>query len=742
MSVHLFGVRHHGVGSARSLVAALTALQPDAILIEGPADADPLLPLAAHAAMRPPVALLLYNPEQPRQSAFYPFAVFSPEWQALQYGFRQGVAVNFMDLPQKYMLALRSSADDAESSGTTNSAALPAEALARIDPLFLLAQAAGYDDSERWWDHMVEQRGMGDDGAIFAAIQEAMTELRQVVPNHPALERIDLLREAFMRKTIRAAEKTYQRIAVVCGAWHVPALADRGGAGADTALLKGLPSVKTAITWAPWSYGRLARESGYGAGISAPGWYDHLWETPRASVPVRWLARVAALLRDADLSASTAQVIDATRLAEATAALRGRSLPGLEEVTEAALAVLCGGNAEPLELIRRKLIVPDRFGEVPAEVPTVPLQRDLQLAQKRLRLKPEIDARQIDLDLRNATDLGRSHLLHRLALLAIPWGTPQKPQAQAKGTFHELWRLAWQPELTVRVIEASIWGNTVEAAASARVIDAAQGDASLARLVELLGHVLLANLPDAAAQVIRRLSDAAALTADVTALMDALPPLVEIARYSDVRQTDAALVLGMIDGMIARVCVGLLPACVALDDDTAGEMFKRMIAVNSALGVLQQPEHTTLWHAALRQLAERDRLHGLVIGRAVNILYGAGALDDVATRLRLALTPANDADQAAAWLEGFLTGGASLLIYDDSLFASVDAWVNSLPAERFEAVLPLIRRTFSTFHAPERRKIAERVRQGERGAADEVTLDAERARKVHPILSRILGVEM
>jgi hypothetical protein len=41
--VEVFGIRHHGPGSARSLVAALIDYQPDVVLIEGPADADPLL---------------------------------------------------------------------------------------------------------------------------------------------------------------------------------------------------------------------------------------------------------------------------------------------------------------------------------------------------------------------------------------------------------------------------------------------------------------------------------------------------------------------------------------------------------------------------------------------------------------------------------------------------------------------------------------------------------------------------
>ena len=60
----IFGIRHHGPGSARSLRAALEALRPDAILVEGPPDAAEVLPLLTHPDMRPPVALLIYVPDR------------------------------------------------------------------------------------------------------------------------------------------------------------------------------------------------------------------------------------------------------------------------------------------------------------------------------------------------------------------------------------------------------------------------------------------------------------------------------------------------------------------------------------------------------------------------------------------------------------------------------------------------------------------------------------------------------
>ena len=74
----VFGIRHHGPGSARSLVRSLQSLSPDIILVEGPPEADGTLSLLAEADMQPPVALLIYPPDHLQHSAYYPFAVFSP----------------------------------------------------------------------------------------------------------------------------------------------------------------------------------------------------------------------------------------------------------------------------------------------------------------------------------------------------------------------------------------------------------------------------------------------------------------------------------------------------------------------------------------------------------------------------------------------------------------------------------------------------------------------------------------
>ena len=105
MSIHIFGIRHHGPGCARSLRLALEELQPDIVLVEGPSDARDVLPLLMHQDMQPPVALLVYAPDKPHLAAYYPFTSFSPEWQALTYALSHKLPGRFIDLPQAIQLA-------------------------------------------------------------------------------------------------------------------------------------------------------------------------------------------------------------------------------------------------------------------------------------------------------------------------------------------------------------------------------------------------------------------------------------------------------------------------------------------------------------------------------------------------------------------------------------------------------------------------------------------------------------
>lgn len=742
-SVRILGVRHHGPGSARSVRKALETIGPTIVLVEGPPDADAMIPFIAHAEMVPPVALLVYRPDKPRDSVYYPFAEFSPEWQALKYALDRGIPARFMDLPVCHQLGESKEAEDDDPTETEGPAPPPRRP---VDPLGMLAEAAGFDDGERWWEHVVEGRRDGAD--LFASILEAMGEVRAGFPADEDVR--ERRREAHMRQTIRAAQSEGHRaIAVVCGAWHAPALAVESWppAAEDAAMLKGLPKSKVAATWVPWTYGRLARESGYGAGIASPGWYDHLWTAPD-QVVVRWLTRVARLLREERLDASSASVIEAVRLADALATMRGRPLADLSDLEEATRTVLCFGEETPMRLIRRRLVVGERLGRVPEETPSVPLQQDLNRLQKRLRLAPDPSHATKVLDLREPTDLERSRLLHRLVLLGVDWG--ELTHASGRGTFKEAWGLCWKPELAVSLIEASLWGTTVEDAATALAADRCGREEQLPALAALLDRAILADLSSAVGAIMARVESMAAISADVSQLMDALPPLANLTRYGSVRKSDVAMVGHAASGMVARVCIGLPLACASLDDAAATAMFDSILRADSAIGLMGVASDLASWHAALGRMADSDAIHGLVAGRSSRILLDASMLDaaEAARLMNLAVSPASDPPRAAAWVEGFLRGSGEVLYHDDSLFGIFDAWLASISAESFPLLLPMLRRTFATFEAPLRRSLGERARtSASSGSAAPSTraepsadIDHERASSVLPLISQLLGL--
>ena len=735
-TVSYYGIRHHGPGCAASLRKALLALSPDCIVIEGPTGAEDVLKHISAQDMRPPVALLTYSPQEPRLSVFHPFAVFSPEWQAICHAQENQIPVRFMDLPPAISLAIRQEQEKAkEAQATATQTEQPPEEENHedhadekhieenhpnptpdpSDPLDWLAQAAGYSDGESWWNHMVEERGDGTD--LFEAITHAMTALRSNAPARNAeYETREAMREAHMRLEIKQAQADgFQRIAVICGAWHVPALQQNTSASSDKAILKGLPKIKTQTTWVPWTYQHLSTPSGYAAGVTAPGWYDYLWQVAHhhEQRAIGWFVRIARLLRTHELDCSSAHLIESARLADTLAAMRECPAPGLAELHEAALSVICNGNDAPMQLIQRELMIGNVLGTIPTDVPTVPLQQDLQAQQKSLRLKPEALHKDIDLDLRKDNDLARSHLLHRLNLLGIDWGTITRAGQRAKGTFHEYWTLAWEPTFEVDLIIASRYGYSIATAATALCTEKAKAATQLAELTELMDKVLLANLPQAVETVTEELQERSVGSADPIDLLSALPALANVYRYGNVRQTDVAQVAQLFDSMLQRAAIALPLAVSNINADAAESVRETLLAAERAVNLRGGEEQTLIWHQALQQIAQSESTAALLRGASCRLLLDCGTYtqENAATQLGRNLSNGAQPENAAGWLDGFLNRNATILLHNDNLWALIDHWLCCLNDEHFIHILPLVRRSFSQFEAADRRDLSAKAKQ-------------------------------
>ena len=780
--LNIYGIRHHGPGSTKALLKALAADPPDVLVIEAPADAEGLLEfvstqfdsssvrsqqvggeegktqrsaLSTQHSLTPPISALIYNPKDINQAIYLPFTGFSPEWQAILFAKEKNIPVRFMDLPMAISFALDEKEKNViQGKLETEERMTPEEKAFRQDPMGYLAKLAGYTDSERWWEVMFESPDNEVD--IFGAIQEMTTVLREEKEETPRT----LQREAFMRQTIRQAQKDgFDKITVVCGAWHVPALSDitKYKASHDAALLKGIKKIRTTATWTPWSYDRMTFDSGYNSGVISPAWYELLY-VEKKDAATHWMINVARLFRSEDLDASSAHVIEAIRLAETLATLRGLAVPGIDELKEAAVTTICEGSAEKLELIEQKLITGNKVGHVPDSVPIVPLHADILATIKSARMSEywenaeeqwlkgvDKDGRPKGIELRNDTDKLKSQLLHRLLLLDIPWGNQvELERYQTAGVLKEFWKMKWSPELAIRIIEMGTWGNTVAEACVHFLQKKTDETTALPALTDLVKNSLNADLPAAFSHLLQKLEHLAAITTDVYHLMDALPPLVQIVKYGNTRGTDVSIVEKVVVHLVPRICIGLPNAAANMDEEASGDAFKKIQHVNRAMGLLNDVDFSGQWHQALGKIALAKNVNGLLLGGCTRILFDKKILseNEGATRMRYALSRASAPLEAAQWLEGFLVGSGLVLLHNHALWNLLDEWVAELNEDNFSEVLALLRRTFSKFSPPERLRMMGLAKQGQVGQkrVKEVDYEESRGAVVLPTVKALLGI--
>ena len=767
----VFGIRHHGPGSAKSLLKALKAFQPDILLIEGPPDADKMIPFVADNDLKPPVALLVYNPKALHQAAYFPFADFSPEWQAMKYAIDQNVEVRFMDLPHHHHFHLDNLEKDApeqqllfqpeEQKELTEEQ--KEQLLIARDPLAYIAKVAGYEDSERWWEvHMESQENSEE---IFDAVTELMGAVRERL-NVPERKR-EMMREAFMRKIIRKAiREKFQRIAVVCGAYHSPMLQDlkKHPVKTDTAILKGLKKISTKATWIPWTYQRISSMSGYGAGVVSPAWYKLLF-TRRKDATIRWMAKLSKELRKEDIDASSAHAIEAVRLAETLATIRNLPLPGIDELKEAAVTIFGGGNEAPIELIEEKMIIGDAMGKVPDSIPKLPLQDDFDKKIKSLRLTKYVQAEFFKwirekaseensrrtprggLDIRNEIELKQSHFLHQLNILGIDFGTKYKDtRAQRKGSFKEFWKLKWKVSFALKIIEAGMWGSTVYNASSNFVMKQCKEVEDLPKLMELVENTLFSGLTEVIPVLVKRLKDISAITKDIHQLMGALPKMVEIWKYGDTRGTDTTAIEQVIYNIVPRIFIGLPSACVSISEEATRELFDLLNETNRALSIMNDTQFNEEWEKVLFNISELPKVNGVLAGACSRILLDKRAItaEKAAEHMSYFLSLGNDAMNAASWIEGFLNGSGLIIIHEPKIWNILDNWVELLEMDTLMSILPLLRRTFSAFSASERQKMLELAKKGQlavtASSGNEMDYDVERGEKVVETLKLLLGI--
>lgn len=718
---YFFGIRHLSPAGAFYLRQFLEEKHPRLVLVEGPCDLEDELSHMRNPETKTPIAVLAYTREAPIRTLLYPFAEYSPEYQAVLWCGENQVPCRFMDLPSDVFLALpsREAADGGEEE--------------RMDVYQELDRRTGEDGHETFWERTLERAGTVE--GYHQGANLFGKNLRELTREKDRDWEEIMLREAWMRRQIRQAVAEGvppEKIVVVTGSYHVEGLKTWAQAPSpeEEKALETLPRAESCHTLMPYSDYRLSSRSGYGAGNKAPAYYALLWQGLQAQEPMytaySYLSRIALFQRNGGSPTSSAEVIEAVRLSMELARMRedGRrafhGIPALRDLRDAAVTCMGGGSLAALSLAVADTEIGTGIGSLPEGVSRTSIQEDFYRQLKDLKLEKyrDITAQELALDLRekrNAVsekaallDLHRSFFLHRLRVLGVSFVTPGK-RSQDNATWGELWILRWTPEAEIQLVESALRGDTVIQAVSFQMKEQTREAGSLSDIARTVEDAFLCGLSAAAADAVEELSRRAVDAVSLEELAQTTEKLSMTIRYGSIRRIDEKPLIPILGRIFYRACL-LLPAACCCDDGAANSVILAMQRLNGA-ALAHEFLDQEAWIQALGQIADRDDLNTRLSGYAAAILLERGQMSTqrLLLEVRRRLSPGTPADLGAGWFEGLAMKNRYALIARLSLWESLDAYLEMLDDDEFKRALVFLRRAFADFSAGERDEIAENL---------------------------------
>lgn len=508
-----FPVRHHSPACSRHLQNLIEELKPEAILIEGPAQFTLLIPLILKPTTRTPFAVYTQFIDSKRQvhpvpaegpdlgpsrfAAYYPFCDYSPELVALRAGAKLNCRLRFIDLNYAEQV-MAEHANEAQSPTPRVESLLREHYLQRSAYLRALARETGCRSSNELWDHLFEaqlvspaaEKFIRETAAYcFFARQDTAREQMEADGTFP--------REAAMAEAIRheldeitkAGRTRPGCVIAVTGGFHTVVLP--GLVESQPRAAKPAASEPTPIHLIRYSFDQLDALNGYAAGMPSPLYYHEVWNeagdngaAAYEKVAARLLVEIGALTRSKGLqiALSTADEIAALQQAQLLALLRGHPGPLREDLLDGIRSCFVKGSldaeGEVVMGIAHHVLTGTQIGDIPPEAGECPIVTNFREQAKRLRMNLEDSVRRkLSLEIyRNKNHRTASRFLHSLEFIKVPFGALHGGPDFVRGTqLHlllEHWDYAWSPATEAALVNASIYGATVEEAALNRLREA------------------------------------------------------------------------------------------------------------------------------------------------------------------------------------------------------------------------------------------------------------------------------
>ncbi|MEZ5709925.1 MAG: DUF5682 family protein [Blastomonas sp.] len=771
--LYVVPVRHHSPACAAQLAKLLEEVRPGAVLIEGPCDFDPLIPLICDARTKPPVAVVALRQiegegKRRRATSYYPLSSHSPEFIALRHAAEHGLASAFIDLPSH----ARAMVIDGE--GEVSRTLQGDETLFDSgDYVRALAREMGCRDGNEVWDQLFETRlGDGDWRRFFSDVGQYCACIRAATSEASMQVDGTLEREAQMRALVAKTHASARApIVAVVGGFHALALfGEFPGDGKPLA-----PSASEASAYLV-RYGnrQLDALAGYSAGLPLPGFYQRWWDWHLGAqsgggaeeLASTLIGGFAAHLRAQGNAPSFPVMFSAIEQAKRLANLRGRTLPLRDDIIDAIRSTFVKDEIPRAgALVLHELyawLTGTAIGDVPPAAGSPPLVEAVRSEARRLRFTVddgEIRTRNFDI-YRKESHREASRFCHALALVGAGFGQrtagPDFRNDVALDRLFEVWSVGWSPMVEARLIEMSGMADTLPEAVTAVIAEriAALADQGLGRnaeaAIDLFATACRAGAGDSAGAILQLVEAEVIEDAELRSVVAALSDAVLLRRGHKVLGVEDPAPIEHLTQTIWRRVQVLLPELAAIPADQARPA---LLALADLRGVIEIARSAGFgfdivpFDEALERL-EAQELAPAIAGAvmAFALLDGRADGDRLGERLQGELAGAYiDAGERLAFLGGIIAISRELLWTVPQVLEALDAVVGDAGEDEFIAMLPHLRLALMPLDPGEIDRLSAIVAQrlgispdalaqlvaiGEEEALRNVALDRELAQKL------------
>jgi hypothetical protein len=703
-----FPVRHHSPACAWHVSRLIHRVKPRSVLIEGPRDATPLIPFLTHASTRMPVAIYTTFVERTservpiRHSAYYPLCDYSPELAGVRAAAEVGAEARFIDLSFPEMVRTEN------HHGGERLRSLFAERHLQHSRLLQSAcERSGVRDPDELWDHLYEVDHQHVDNETFVrnVLGYCALARQDYTPEMLAADGC-AAREAAMAAAIADTPGT---IVVVTGGFHTVALPDT-----EPRMPKRVPVAADDAQVVLMRYGfeQLDRLNGYASGLPSPEFYQRLWE---GRDPAELIVELARLCRKQKAMVSPADEIAALNQTRQLARFRGHPTPSREDLLDGIRSVFIKG-AEDVEgvmvlALARKLLAGSRIGDVPPEVGQPPIVSDFRRTAAALRIDVDnIQSKGIALDLyRTERARGVSRFFHRLRFLDVPFAQfqsgPDFVQGRNLDRIQEVWKYHWSPMTESTLIERSLYGSTLEEAATALLLEriseaekqgqGRRADFAAQLLLEACRMGLHRHTPD----LLERTRGLVAEDGRFISLVTAMELLLALHVSREPLEAHHLAGVGDVaDAAYMRACY-LIPRLATTPDEEENQTLDALNSLYQAAHALgDSSEHQDIRSHNLLALTQTIGGNATFRGAASGILYADGQLplDALVRALQGHLASASDQGrEGPRFLRGLLRTARSVLWQVPETIRSIHDVLCQWDEEHFVRQLPNLRLAFA-----------------------------------------------